>query len=57
MDKVTDLLVSCMDIFIVGMMVLSMLLFLVLTHVFSAMMAGINNVLRLLLWFRKCLYE
>lgn len=57
MDKVTDLLIWAADVFIAGLLVLFMLLFLVLTHVFSAMMAGTNNVLRLLLWFRKCLYE
>lgn len=57
MDKVTDLLIWATDMFIVGLLVLFMLVFLVLAYVFGAMMAGINNVLRLLLWFRKCLYE
>ena len=57
MDKVTDLLIWIADVFIAGLLVLFMLLFLALTHVFCAMMAGINTVPRLLLWFRKCLYE
>lgn len=57
MHKVNDLLVWMVDGVIAGLLVLFMLMFLALTHVFGALMGGINAVLRLLVWFRKCLYE